>query len=103
MARASISEASRIGDLASNVVQRLAPVSRRTGALEEAWADLVPPNLREHCRLVSFRNGCLKVVASGSSYLYELQLCKAVLLEELQAQCPGVRIRRIDVSMGPKV
>jgi hypothetical protein len=95
-----MSEASRIGDLASNVVQQLAPVSCRAGSLEEAWADVVPPNLRAHCKLVSFRNGCLKIVASESSYLYELQLCKAALLEEFQVRCPGVRINRIDVAMG---
>lgn len=100
MARASMSEASRLGDLASNLMQELAPVSSRAGSLEEAWTDVVPPNLRAHCKLVSFQNGCLKIVAGESSYLYELQLCKAALLEEFRGKCPGVRINRIDVAMG---
>jgi len=31
--------------------------------------------------------------------MFELQLCKAVLLRELQRLCPSAKIRRIDVVM----
>lgn len=99
MGRTPASEASRIGELVSGFVDQLGPVSCRTDSLEDAWTALVPPNLRAHCRLVGFDKGCVKVAATGSSYLYELQLCKATLLEELRVHCPGARIRRIDVSM----
>jgi hypothetical protein len=31
--------------------------------------------------------------------MFELQLCKAVLLRELQRVCPAARVRRIEVGI----
>jgi hypothetical protein len=93
------SEPSRIGDVASDFLKRLAPACGRYDSIAEAWAQLLPGNLRAHCRLAGARGGCLTVVADGSSYLYELQLCKGVLLRELQRLCPAARLRRLDVRM----
>lgn len=92
-------EACRIGDTLSQFVERLAPVHSRYDSVTEALESLLPASLQAHCRIGSIRNGCLKVVADGSSYLFELQLCKAVLLRELQRLFPGARIRRIEVGM----
>ncbi len=89
----------RLGDLLPGFVQALEPVQERFDSVAEAWDGLLPDNLRSHCRLGSFSEGCLKVLADGSSYIYELQLCKAVLLRELQRLCPGARVRRIEVAM----
>ena len=93
------SEPSRMGDVASDFLERLAPARGRYDSIAEAWAQLLPGNLQAHCRLAGARGGCLTVVADGSSYLYELQLCKGVLLGELQRLCPAARIRRLDVRM----
>ena len=93
------SEACRIGDLASGFVARLSPLSDRYDSVAEAWAGLLPEALRAHCRIGGLGNGCLKVFADGSSYLFELQLCKAVLLRELQRVCPCAKVRRIEVGM----
>ncbi len=92
-------DACRLGDLLPGFVGALQPVHERFDSLAEAWEDLLPANLRSHCRLGSFTDGCLRVLADGSSYIYELQLCKAVLLRELQRLCPGARVRRIEVAM----
>jgi hypothetical protein len=92
-------EASRIGDMVAQFVERLTPVHSRYDSVTEALESLLPANLRAHCRIGSISNGCLKVVADGSSYMFELQLCKAVLLRELQRLFPGARIRRIEVGM----
>ena len=89
----------RIGDLASDFVERLSPVSTRYDSVAQAWGSLLPEALRAHCRIAGVSNGCLKVAADGSSYMFELQLCKAVLLRELQRVCPGARVRRIEVGM----
>ncbi len=93
------SEACRIGDLVSGFVERLSPVSSRYDSVAQAWAGLLPEVLRAHCRIAGVSNGCLKVLADGSSYMFELQLCKAVLLRELQRVCPAAKVRRIEVGM----
>lgn len=93
------SEACKIGDLVSGFVDRLSPVHSRYDSVAQAWENLLPGGLRAHCRIGGVGNGCLKILADGSSYLFELQLCKAVLLAELQKLCPSARIRRIDVAM----
>lgn len=93
------SEACRMGEVVSAFVERLAPLPTRYDSVAQAWESLLPGGLGSHCRLAGLNNGSLKVVVDGSSYLYELQLCKAVLLRELQHLCPSARVRRIDVGM----
>jgi len=93
------SDACRMGDLVSHLVERLSPVCSDYDSVAEAWAGLLPDALRAHCRIAAVSKGCLKVAADGSSYMYELQLCKAVLLRELQRLCPAARVRRIEVGM----
>jgi len=94
------SEACRMGDLVSRFVERLTPVCSQYDSLAHAWANLLPEGLRAHCRIAGVSSGCLKVAADGSSYMFELQLCKAVLLRELQRMCPSARVRRIEVGLG---
>ena len=92
-------EACRIGDTVCQFVERLAPIHERYDSVTQALENLLPTNLRPHCRIAGISNGCLKVVADGSTYLFELQLCKAVLLRELQRLLPGAKIRRIEIGM----
>ncbi len=92
-------DACRLGDLLPGFVQALEPVHERFDSVAEAWDGLLPDNLRSHCRLGSFADGCLKVLADGSSYMVELQWSKGGLLRELQQLCPGARVRRIEVAM----
>jgi len=99
MDQARTSDACKMGDLVSGFVDRLAPVHTQYDSLAEVWENLLPGNLRAHCRIGSLGNGCLKILADGSSYMFELQLCKAVLLRELQRSCPSAKVRRIDVGM----
>jgi len=89
----------RLGDLLPQCVGALGPVHDRFESVADAWDGLVPDHVRSHCRLGSFRDGCVKVLADSGSYIYELQLCKALLLRELQRLCPGARVRRIEVAM----
>jgi hypothetical protein len=92
-------DACRIGDLLCGFIEGISPLQQQYDSVAQAWESLVPGGLETHCRIAGFANGCLKVVADGSSYVYELQLCKAVLLRELQRLCPGARVRRIEVGM----
>ena len=99
MDEARTSEACRMGDLVSGFVDRLEPGA---AASTIRW----PRRGRICCRATcvptagsrASATAALKVLADGSSYLFELQLCKAVLLRELQRLCPSAKIRRIDVA-----
>jgi hypothetical protein len=93
------SDVHKIGDLVSGFVDGLGPVHAQYDSVAQAWETLLPGGLRAHCRIGGISNGSLKILADGSSYMFELQLCKAVLLRELQRVCPAARIRRIDVAM----
>jgi len=93
------SEPCMMGELVSDFVERLTPVQKQAHSVIEAWENLLPEGLRTHCRIAGVSNGCLKIEVDGSSYMYELQLCKATLLRELQRLCATARIRRIDVGM----
>lgn len=88
-----------MGDVLSALADRLQPVHQQYDSVAHALEVLLPDGLRGHCRIAGLANGCLKVEADGSTYVYELQLCKGVLLGELQRSCPGVRLRRIEVGM----
>ena len=92
-------EACPLGDALGGFVERLGPPPVAGGTVGEVLPQVLPPTLRSKCRVASVSGGCVKLVADGSSYLYELRLCKAGLLEELQRLCPQARLRRIEVSM----
>ncbi len=92
-------EPSKIGDMIGTFVERLEPVHTRFDSVAEALESLLPPNIRDHCRLGGVSGGAVTLIASGASYMYELQLCKAELLLELQRLCPTARLHRIQISM----
>ncbi len=99
MGRAKSNELCRMGDLASGFVAGLAPVCERCDSVGQAWEQVLPPGLRTHCRLEGFKRGCLRIGVDTASYMYELQLCKAELLEELQRLCPGTGLHRVHIGM----
>ncbi len=92
-------EPSQIGDMVETFVGRLEPIHTRCDSVAEALESLLPPTIKPHCRLGGVSAGAVTLIVSGASYMYELQLCKAELLLELQRLCPTARLRRIQVSM----
>jgi len=92
-------EACAIGELVTKLVEDLGPRPQQFDDVGQALAQLLPAGLRAHCRVAGVCNGCLKVVADASSYVYELQLCREGLLEEVRRLCPSARLRRIEVGM----
>ena len=88
-----------MGDVASGLVAGLAPLQQRCDSVGQAWEQVLPPSLRDHCRIGGLRGGCLRIAVDGASYMYELQLCKTELLKELQRLCPGVGLHRMQIGM----
>lgn len=92
-------EPCRLADAIGDFVERLAPMPARCDSVTQAWESVLPAAMRTHCRIESVTGGCVKVAADGASYMYELQLCKAELLAELQRLCPGASLRRMTVAV----
>jgi hypothetical protein len=92
-------EPCKLADAIGDFVERLAPMPERCDSVTQAWENVLPAALRKHCRIESVTGGCVKVAVDGASYMYELQLCKAELLTELQRLCPGASLRRLTVAM----
>ena len=99
MSRDRLAEPTRMGDIASGFVARLAPLHDRCDSVGQAWDQVLPPALRSHCRIGGFKGGCLRIVVDAPSYMYELQLCKAELLKELQRLCPSAGLYRLHLGM----
>lgn len=91
----------RLGDVLQKVMaERISPLQARFGELADAWSDVVPQELYEHCEIVDVIGGELKVCVDSSPYVYELRLCSSELLEELQRRCPRARLKRIKFVVG---
>ncbi len=89
----------------SEVVQRvmaeqISPMQSRFGGLAQAWCETVPDEVCRHCEIVEVAGGQLKVRVNGPAYMYEMQLCRTELLEELQRRCPEARLKRIKFVVG---
>ena len=97
----NINRAERLGDTVQQFMEsRILPQQARFGAIADLWSQLLPVELRRHCKLADISGGQLKVLVDSPAYLYELQLCSSQLLEEFQQQCPRARIEKIKFTVG---
>ena len=79
----------------TGIVQRYEAASR----IAETWAQLLPVELAQHCRVVDLSAGCLTVEADSPSYLYELRISSHQLVECLRCDCPAAKVRAIKVVL----
>ena len=94
-------EPCKIADVLGEYARKLEPIQKRCMSVGDAWEQILPPTLRDHCRIVALTGGCLKVaVDDSSSYMCELQWCRVELLKELQRLCPGAAVRRLQFTVG---
>jgi predicted nucleic acid-binding Zn ribbon protein len=90
-----------LGDIVGQFMEnQVSPRQIRFRNLAEAWNELLPPGLGEHCRISGISKGQLEVLTDSPSHMYELQLCSSELLEELQQRCPRFRITKIKFAIG---
>lgn len=91
----------KLGDVVAELVdKRISPQQEKFGAVAEAWDQLLPAELSEHCKLSDVSGGQLKVKADSPVYVHELRLCSEELLEQVQQLCPRARIKGIRISIG---
>ncbi len=91
----------RLGDVLGELTDGLLTYSNSVfGPVVELWEQLLPAELREHCRISDIRSGRLRVIVDCSAYMYELSLCKSELLRELKSRCPRAKIKNIIFAVG---
>jgi len=96
-----LDKAVRLGDVAKEFMEnRISPQQARFGSIPEIWSQLLPDELRRHCKIAGISGGQLKVLVDLPVYKYELQLCASELLSELQQQCPRAHIKKIKFVVG---
>ncbi|MFC1634029.1 DUF721 domain-containing protein [Planctomycetota bacterium] len=89
-----------LGQVAQQLLaERISPQQAKFSQVDEVWRELLPIELQEHCEIVGISGGQLDVQVDSPSYVYELQLCSSELLNELQRQCPRVRLTRIKFTV----
>ena len=85
-----------LGAVARDIMEnRISPRQARFGSVTQLWEQLLPVELRRHCRIADISAGQLKVQVDSPSYMHELRLCSSELLEEFQHRCPRAKIRNI--------
>jgi len=91
----------KLGDVLNNLLDnKVSPQQSRFRLIVESWSQLLPTELRRHCRVAEISGGRLKVLTDSPSYMYELQLCSSELLKELARRCPRARIKEIKFAVG---
>jgi hypothetical protein len=86
----------KLGDAVRQLLdEHISPIQAKYSEVAELWSQLLPSELCRHCEIVDISGGELKVRAVSPAYKYELQLCSSEILEELQQQCPRVRLTKI--------
>jgi len=79
----------------TGISQRYEAASR----LGEAWAQLLPPEMVRHCRVVDLSAGQLTVEVDSPSYMYELRISSQQLVEHLRQECPEAKLRAIKITL----
>ena len=90
----------KLGDMIRELMDhRISPQQVKFESVVQLWSELLPDELRRHCRITDISAGRLKVLVDSPSYMYELQLCSSEILAELRRRYPRVRIKRIKIAL----
>jgi hypothetical protein len=80
--------------------RQLTRTQKQVGAFADAWDTCVPAGLRDRCRVETMRGGTVRVTASSSAIVFQLdRALRSGLLRELRAAC-STTITRVDVKVG---
>ena len=80
--------------------RRIKPQHTNLSPVLEAWEQILPDQIRKHCKIVDISYGKIKLKVDSSSYKYELTLRKYEILQHLKAACPKARIKAIEFIIG---
>jgi len=91
----------KLGDIVKDYIgNRVSPQQTMFELIAQQWDQMLPVELRRHCKIVDICGGQMKVLVDSSPYMHELRLCSPELLAELQQRCPKARIKKIKLAIG---
>jgi predicted nucleic acid-binding Zn ribbon protein len=91
----------RLGTVLEKYVQeQVAPKYEQFSAVEEAWRQVIPDELAQHCRCDGVSAGSLKIIVDSPAYMYKLQMVSSELLEGLEQLCRRQKIRKLKFVPG---
>ncbi len=86
----------KLGQCLDGVMKRnIEPRYRECGAVVDAFIEMIPQALAEHCRIAGVEKGVITITADLPCYLHELRICSDELLRHIRQRSPQVRIKRI--------
>lgn len=90
----------RLGDMIRELMDhRISPQQVKFESIVQLWSELLPDELRQHCRITDISAGRLKVLVDSPSYMYDLQLHSSEILTQLRRCCPQGRIKTIKIAL----
>jgi len=97
---AADSSRGRLGTAAGSYLDRRNKQFRKNASVTDAWKQLLPEELYNHCTLVGISAKVLRVAVEPGPYMHEMQLLSEELLERLRSQCRGCAITKIKFLPG---
>jgi len=96
-------QVTKLGDVMQELLEnRILPLQIKFSLINELWDQLIPAELRQHCRIAGISGRRLKVLADSPSFASELRWHSQSLLKEIEQQCPKVGIKDIECVVGPE-
>ena len=93
-------QAKLLGEAAGRIFEKeISPKHARYEKISHIWEELLPRELAKHCWIDNFVGGQLQVKVETPAHLYELKMCSESLLEELNRNIGGARIRKIKLAL----
>lgn len=98
--RSRSKNATRLGLSARVYLDRQDARLQKNCSVVDVWRQVLPTVLYEHCRLAGISRGVLRVEAEPGSYMHEMRMASAELLEHLQNRCRRAGVKKIVVVAG---
>jgi len=91
----------RLGDIVEDYIDnQVSPQQARFELITRQWDQMLPVELRRHCKIVDICGGQMEVLVDSPPHMHELRLCSPELLAEMQQRCPKARIKKIKLAVG---
>lgn len=85
----------RLGGKAEAYLKKNKVRFEKNTQIVDAWEGLLPKELSEHCNISEISGGTLKLEVDTGTYMHELKLMSAELIEHLRRACPRCGIKKI--------
>jgi hypothetical protein len=97
----SVNGPARLAEAIRQIMQQqIEPMVQKNGGISRIWNQILPDELKEHCRLEQITNGQLKVKVDSSAYLYSARLISRQLVEQINRDLPRAQIKSVKFVPG---